>query len=279
MQPNSRVGARGRSLWLVYGLAGVAALATLVAGLSGSASSIEASPSQADDGGAAHDHGDHRHASTLGPDGRFTGPGEVWPPQIRGAADIVALDFGEAEAATAERALPAARAADVLERAGGAEMAATLASAEATDALGQRYTPISVTEGEIVPGSDKGSPRSEASLALFYSHDRAATVEVYLRGAEVVEVVSRPADTEQPPLAVDEKHRATELARAHWEAAGDDRIDGLEGFVILAVEADGTYYDSRVAYVSFHVDNTSRPELLTWVDLTDETVLVAEVDR
>lgn len=280
MQPSVSRGVAGRSRWLVWALAGIALAATVVAGLAGSRTSIEATPSQGpavDGGHDDHDHGDHRHASTLGHGGRFTGPGEVWPPQVVGATDIVGLDFSAAEAATDRRALPSARAAEALAADGGVPLAIALASSEVTTALGDRHTLISVTGEEVVPDTAKGAPT--ADLVLFYSHDRRATVEVYVRAAVVVEVVSRPADQDQPPLAVDEKYRATEMARAHWEAEGDARIDRLDGFVILAVQPDGTYHDHRVAYVSFHEDNTSRPELLTWVDLTSETVLDAAVDR
>ncbi|MEM9562763.1 MAG: hypothetical protein AAGA93_09115 [Actinomycetota bacterium] len=278
MQATTDDGARRRSLWLVLGLAGVAAAATAVAGLSGSPAAIEASPSQVfDDGDGGHDHDGHRHASTLGPDGRFTGPGEVWPPEVRGATDIVTLDFAAEEAPTSRRALEADRAAAVLAASDGEAIDVALADADVAAALGDRHATVSVTDDEVVPGSGKGEPT--AMLVLLYSHDRGANVEVYVIGSRVIEVVSRPAGTDQPPLAVDEKHRAAEIARAHWEADGDDRIEQLDGFVILAVQPDGSYHDTRVAYVSFHVDNVARPELLTWVDLTTETVLRAEVDR
>ena len=264
-----------RSLWLVWGLASLAVVATVVSLIAGPRSAIEAAPAQVDDG---HDHGhDHDHASMLTADGRFTGPGEVWPPQVRGATDVVALDFDEVEAATSRRAMDAPAAARAMEADAGTTIDVAMADARVATELGVRHTLISVTEDEIVPGSAKGDP--EATLVLFYSHDLAVTVEAYVVGAQVVEIASHPAGDQQPPLAVDEKHRATEVARAHWEAAGDGRIDQLEGFVILAVEPDGSYYDSRVAYVSFHLDNEARPELLTWVDLTTETVLEAEVDR
>ncbi len=152
-----------------------------------------------------------------------------------------------------------------------------IAAPEVASAIGDRHTLISVTDDEIVPGSDQGD--QAATLVLLHSHDRSATVEAHGRDSRVVEVVSRPAGADQPPLAVDEKHRATEVARSHCEAVGGDRIDQLEGFVILSVESDGTHHDSRVADVSSHVDHVARPELLTWVDLTAETVLRAEVDR
>lgn len=280
MQTESKRAARRGALWTGLALAGGFALAVVAGGLGPSPSTIEATPSQVDDehDHDEHDHGDGgRHASALGPDGRFTGPGEVWPPQVKGATDIVTLDFAEEAAPTAERAVGVEAAAPMLAEVGGRGLEAALAESRVTGALGDRHVLISINDGEIVPGSSKGDPK--ATLALFYSHDRGATVEVYLDGATVIEVISRPASEDQPPLGVDEKFRAAELARAHWQEAGDERIDLLEAFVILAVRPGGRYYDSRVGYVSFHVDNESRPELLTWVDLTGETVLDAEVDR
>lgn len=265
-----------RALWIVLGTATAVSLGILSGLFDPPAATIEASPAQIED---EHDHSTHDHASSLGTDGRFTGPGEVWPPQIKGATDIVTLDFDAEAAATSERALDTDQAAELLTADGGAPLAAALASSEVQAALGERHTIVSVTDDEIVPGSAKGDADEAATLVLAFSHDTRSTVEVYLVGSRIIEVISHRAADEQPPLAVDEKFRAAELARSYWEDAGEASIDGLEGFVILAVQPGGGYYDSRVAYVSFHADNTARPELLTWVDLTGEAVIGAEVDR
>lgn len=226
---------------------------------------------------ADHDHADHDHASTLDGDGRFTGPGEVWPPQPKNAIDVVELDFSDLAAPVAERTVSAAAddrdiVVDI------APAMAALALSEVADAVGVRHNLISITEHEIVPGSEKGED-DEATLIIFYNLADDLTVEVFMDGDALVALVVSPAAQHQPPLSVKEKSAAADLARAHWSAEGDARIDRLEGFTILAVQPGGSYYDSRMAYVSFHLDARSNPELLTWVDLTTETVIEAKVDR
>ena len=224
-----------------------------------------------------HDHADHDHASTLDADGRFTGPGEVWPPQPKNATDVVELDFSDLAAPVAERTVAAAADdRDIVADIRPAE--AALAIPAVADATGERYNLISITEHEIVPGSEKGQD-DEATLVVFYNLGDDLTVEAFIDGDALAALVVSPAGQHQPPLSVKEKSAAAELARAHWSAEGDPRIDQLEGFTILAVQPGGAYYDSRVAYVSFHLDARSNPELLTWVDLTTEVVIEAKVDR
>ncbi len=225
-----------------------------------------------------HDHADHDHASTLDDDGRFTGPGEVRPPRIRNAEDEIELDYSNLEATSDEWQLSPATADELMVLdIGPADRA--LADDDVRDAVGANHNLISVTNDEVVPGSDKGDADELATLVVYYNLDEDTTVEVFINDERVVAVETTMAADGQPPLSAKEKFRAAELARAHWAALGDERLASLEGFSILANRPGGANYNSRVAYVSFHEDNTSDPELLTWVDLTDETILDSRVDR
>lgn len=263
-----------RALAAILGAGVIGSTLVLTGALGTGRPTIEVSSGQDPDAPIEHDHTDHDHPSILGPDGRFTGPGDVWPPEPRNATDIVELEFPPEPGGTVAADGVFAQALTV--EAGPAETA--LGDAALAAALGERYNLISVVDDETVPGTTKDEADT-ATLVSFFSLSNGVTVEAFVAGGAVVEAVVSPASDHQPPLSDSEKDRAVEIARAHWEQEGDERIDVLEGFTILAVEPSGAYYDSRMTYVSFHVDNTSDPELLTWVDLTTETVHDARVDR
>lgn len=200
----------------------------------------------------------------LDDDGRFTGPGEVWPPQPRGATDIVhrsAADIAPVEVQAKLEQLDAAAAptqspSEVL-----------AADDDVAAALGERHNLIAA---ETIDGADR---------LVYYSLSTNQTIDVTVEtGAVTALTLHAPGDF-QPELSHDEKLAAVDIARSHWESKGDARIDGLQGYSILAFQPGGAYYDTRMVYVSFHIDEDSRPELLAWVNLATGEIRKSEVDR
>ncbi len=206
-------------------------------------------------------------AATLDDDGRFTGPGEQWPPAVRNATDRVEVDLGQDTAQQTEDQVAdsfddAAPAADPSE--------AVLADPTVQAALGDDYDLVAVY-------SDEASGTAEY---LFFSNDTSQTVLAYVENWQFLNADVWPAGQFQPELSDDEKVEAVQLARSHWESKGDSRIDLLEGFAILAVRPDnGSYYDTRTAYVNFSVNIDSAPELVGWVDLSNGQVFDERVER
>jgi len=139
-------------------------------------------------------------------------------------------------------------------------------------ALGDRF---SVLDSARV--RDKSGRNKDRFRVSFFSHDRNSTVEVIYAGGRVESIDTEAASSDQPPLGEAEMTRAIELAREHWEADGVARVNDLTGYAIQTFESDGTPYENRVAYVSFHTESPEPPELVTWVDLTNEQVFRAEV--
>ncbi len=200
----------------------------------------------------------------LDNDGRFTGPGEVWPPQPKDATDIVersAADITPEPQATRLATLDAAA------PAGQAPSDVVASSAEVRAAIGQTNNLIAVEE---IDGTTR---------MIWYSLSNNQTVDVVIEGGQVTSLETAAPGTFQPELSDAEKDAAIALARAHWVGRGDRRIDGLMGFSILAFQPGGAFYDTRMVYVSFHIDEDERPELLTWVDLVSGDVIKSEVDR
>ncbi len=258
-------------LFLLMGIASVVALAWL---------GLQMAPSAIAQGQNQDAVPDEEHASVLSNQARFTGPGEVWPPQPVGAIDMVDGDLPAAETASerlaeVELRVQAAQA----NAANGAEPAAAgpsqifLNDAGVAEALGDDYRLVGFENRD---GSGKG--RSGAAL-VYFSRSNNATVRGIVANGRVNDLEILPADTYQPALLSSEEVEAVELARQHWRAAGDNRIDSLAGFGILAFQPDGEYFDTRMVYVSFHVDEDARPELLAWVDLSRGEIVDAEVER
>lgn len=216
---------------------------------------------EADEEGAAE------AAATLDNDGRFTGPGEEWPPAVRGATNRVPVDLGQqgnqrTEDQVAESFDEAAPALDPSE--------AVLADPAVQEALGDDY-------GLVAVYSDEASGTAEY---LFFSNATNQTVLAYVEDWQFLNADVWPAGEFQPELSEDEKNEAIELARSYWESNGDPRIDQLEGFAILAVRPDdGNYYDTRTAYVNFSVNIDAVPELVAWVDLSTGQVFDGRVER
>lgn len=204
------------------------------------------------------------HPTALDSNDRFTGSGGVWPPQPKHATDIVARSSGDiaprsqaATLATLDAAAPEQQApSDVVD-----------ASAEVQAAIGERNNLIAV---EVTDGSTQ---------MIWYSLSTNQTVDVVIANGGVVSLDTYEPGTFQPELSDAEKQTAVDLASAYWESRGDRRIGGLQGYSILAFQPGGAYYETRMVYVSFHIDEDSRPELLTWVDLVSEEITQSEVER
>ena len=113
------------------------------------------------------------------------------------------------------------------------------------------------------------------STRLNFSHEKNVTVEVGFDADErIVSVSTTPAKDYQPEITDEEVKEAEQLARKHLTRGKSKRVAGLQAFGILAYKPEGTgFYDTRVIYISFHKDNDSPPELMAWVDLTNQRVL------
>jgi hypothetical protein len=244
----------GRALLLMLGAAVSFGLMVWASGERSSAP-LEADAAQGSD-----------EPTTLDDDGRFTGPGDVWPPQPRNATEIVERPDLGPSVVTEEAGLRRLdRSAQSDERSPSQVLAA---DRSVQDALGDRHNLIAVEE--LSAGT---------SRLVYYSLSTNQTVDVTVTGDAVTELVLSEPGEFQPELSRAEKLAAVDLARAHWEARGDTRIDQLQGFTILTFRQDGSYHDTRMVYVSFHIDEDARPELLAWVDLVTGEVVRSEVDR
>lgn len=215
---------------------------------------------------AAHDHGDH--ASVLDHNGRFTGPGQEWPPQPKGAKNETALPVDDIDGNRDE--IEAAQAA--------------LESAEVVAELGDRFEASATDLADLhdkptKPASDDGKAKDDEVTVVHFSYSENQTVRTTMKDGKVADVATVPATEEQPPLTPAEQDHAIDIAREWWKAQGNDRVNDLKGFSIRAFQADGSYYPVRMVYVSFHESADHAPELLTNVDLTNEAVAKGWLDR
>jgi len=187
-----------------------------------------------------------------------------WPPQPRGIESVQLLGDAQADARAHEATR---RRLDAAER-------VALGRRAVVEALGARYRRI----GEL-RDTRKGKPRAPARL-VYFSHDRRATVEVLVEGAQARVVRSTPASEYQPEITAEETAEAIVLARQYWLANGRARAAQLQGFAILAYKPQGRgFYDTRVLYVSLHATPDAPPEYVAWVDLTRQRVLRAREER
>jgi hypothetical protein len=145
-----------------------------------------------------------------------------------------------------------------------------------------------VTRGLILEKDDKPEPEERPETAraaeprsrvvhqlVLYSHDRNATVEVGFDAEETIEAVNFiPANEYQPDITDEEIADAAQLARAYFLRQGFHRVAGLRAYGILAYKPEGTgFYDTRVIYISFHKHDDAPPQLMAWVDLTNQRIL------
>lgn len=202
----------------------------------------------------------HRHSHNHPHDGL------TWPPQPRGLTNIVL------HSSVAEENQGQARKQARLDR---LEYKAK-GDVRAIHGLGNRYTHVTIIDqdDDKEDRDVKGQPTVVSRLVSF-SHEKNATVEVGFDADErIVSVSTTPAKDYQPEITDEEVKEAEQLARKHFTRQGSKRVAGLQAFGILAYKPEGTgFYDTRVIYVSFHKDNDSPPELMAWVDLTNQRIL------
>lgn len=212
------------------------------------------------------------HITVLDDEGRFTGPGE-WPPRPKSATTPLLSDPVEADPIEPSQS-------ELPDSARSARSAPAVQDLRVAEALGDRYWLISSLNP---PSTDIGAPKGAVDVdrteTVYFSASNNQTVIVDSLRGQVTSVTSQSPTLGQPPLIKSEREAAIALARQHWEEFGADRIDQLEGFAIEAYPFEGGHYDFRAVYVSFHIDADSRPELITWVDLTNDAIVKAQVDR
>ncbi|MGH1492804.1 MAG: hypothetical protein ACRBK7_25990 [Acidimicrobiales bacterium] len=201
----------------------------------------------------------------LDDEGRFTGPGGEWPPQPKGAIDVAERPDLAQSIVTEDQTLQRIQTAD---EQGLSPAEVVAADQSVADALGARSNLIAAET------QDDDSVRF-----IYYSLSNNQTVDVTVAGQTVSDLELIAPGQFQPELSDAEKQAAVDLARAHWDLVGDDRIDILRGYSILTLQQDGSYFDTRMVYVSFHIDEDSPPELLAWVDLATSEIQNSRVDR
>lgn len=210
----------------------------------------------------ARQHDAHEHITVLDHEGRFTGPGE-WPPRHKDAeTELIREPVRPADPKTTTRV--------AIER----------LDPRVAHALGDRYSLIGTGNPlSEEPDAEKGALDLNRTQTVYFSLTNNQTVVVETLDGQITAIETTAARDGQLSLTLEEDAQAIAIAREYWEQAGDERIDKLQGYSIWAIQPGGRAYDVRMAYVSFHVDADARPELITWVDLTNGEIHKAEVDR
>ncbi len=147
----------------------------------------------------------------------------------------------------------------------------TRADMRAVYGLGNRFTRVAVVDQDDKEDTDE----TVVSRLVYFSHEKNATVEVGFDADEKLETVTiTPAKDYQPEITDEEIKDAEKLARKYFIRHGFKRITGLRAYGILAYKPEGTgFYDTRVIYVSFQKDDDAPPQLMAWVDLTNQQIL------
>lgn len=140
-------------------------------------------------------------------------------------------------------------------------------------ALGERYAFVYVDRlrPEKTRGEEEGEP---TYLAVYFSHSRNATVRVPFRRREGELTIGEarrvdPAE-DQPPLGLEEKELAVELARE--SLAERLPTDGLAGSAIVAVDDEGAFHPYRMAHVTLEEGWIGDPRAAADVNLTEREV-------
>ena len=189
---------------------------------------------------------------------------DTWPPQSRGIENVIGLS----NPGSASRALQKQR-----RRADLAEGRA-MDRPEVRSALGDRYI-----RSAFIEADPKAGPSDTAQL-VYYSYSHNETVTVTLDKQRVRSVSRVPPSEYQPEITDEEIAQAEGIARTHFLNAGHGRVSELQAFGILAYKPTGKgFYDRRVIYMSFHVNNDAPPEFVAWVDLTSRRVMRARQER
>lgn len=156
---------------------------------------------------------------------------------------------------------------------------AALADTRVKAALGERFRlfQVDAVESGKTFGHGCCDHRSEAHRLIFYSYSNKTTVDVLMKGAQIVSVAARPGY--QPPEAQDEAEEAIALVRADSRLAG--KLEGLDGHVILTEPGEGLIwndpgYGHRTLWVTFSKGLEGRPLYWALVDMDERTVLKAK---
>jgi hypothetical protein len=197
---------------------------------------------------------------------RFTRIGSEWPPQPKDMENVVWLQ--QPTISRASRSINNTATID------------NLLSTQDIPELGDRFTFVGI---QSTPG--KTSSPVQTSMNYF-SHSNNSTVEVKVSQGEIENVEMIAPSEYQPPLTVEEVKEAVDIARTSLFQNGFNRIQQLQGYGILAFKpvseintGDHGFYDTRVAYISFHQDINARPEFIAWVDLTNRVVIKSQQDK
>ncbi|MGB1252658.1 MAG: hypothetical protein ACPG8W_18740 [Candidatus Promineifilaceae bacterium] len=210
-----------------------------------------------------HNHSTHAHLGHIPEEGRFTSQGEQWPPQPKFAQDVALRDpAATGRSAHVDREVTAAD--------------AVLNDAAVLDIVGDRYTFIN-SAAQVT----KWKTDVSQFLVTLFSYTHNLTVEVLVENNAVLDITTYAAEVKQPPLRQNEVDQSIDIARAYWLAEGHDEVETLQGFTIQTFPTDGddvAFFETRMTYVSFHVDSTQAPLLLTWVDLSAEKVTQSVIE-
>lgn len=212
------------------------------------------------------------HVTVLRNDGRFTGPGE-WPPAPQTATTPLVGETVD----PADESAPLGRNAARSDRTVEAELLAL--RPEIAAELGDRYSLLSALHPAAPTATDKLAVATDVTEITWFSRSMNQTVRVTVKANAVTDIATIPAGEAQQQLSAEEHDLAVALAADHWRGEIGSDIDDLIGFSIFGLREDGSINDVRMAYVSFHDGPRALPELLTWVDLTNEQVVDARVDR
>lgn len=187
--------------------------------------------------------------------------GLTWPPQPRGITNIVVYSNRGQE--ITDRLLKPDRM-DLLER-------KARTDPKINRVLGSKFTRITVIDKQ-----DDKAKGEVITQMVFFSRDRNTTVEVEFRNEAIRAVKSIPASEYQPEILDEEIVEATQLARSHFLNQNISKVIGLKAYGILPYKPQGVgFFDTRVIYVSFHKHDDALPELVAWVDLTNQRILKA----
>lgn len=212
------------------------------------------------------------HVTVLHDGGRFTGPGE-WPPAPKSAdGPLIAQDApsisGRSTSAVQTTGTPLV------------EVAKRMAQRDdIASELGERYSLISAAHPSAPTAEDKLRVDPDRIELVWFSRAHNQSVKVTVSDGEAAAISTLPAAEGQPELSAEEHSLAVELAIEHWRGEIGSRVDDMTGFSIFELRDDGSVHDVRMAYVTLHADARSIPELLTWVDLTNEDIVKARIDR
>lgn len=210
---------------------------------------------------SAHD----QSKASVAPGGRFTPnqEGQVFPPEPRNMQNVRWFPFDEQRSAQTEQ-----RRIQSVNRA--------LADGAVRQQLGERYALIGASTQR--PGRNKDFDAPAQRVVVFFSHSLNQTVKVILEQNQVSDIRTTAGNIDQPPLGEAESAESIQLASEYLNSVGLD-VSGLKGYAIQAFKSDGSGFDTRVAFVSFHVESPLPPIHTAWVDLTTREILTQETDQ